>query len=276
MRIGISGTPGVGKSSLIEALGVQLADSGRRVAVLAVDPSSARGRGAILGDKTRMPRLSSHPGAFVRPSPSGTSLGGVAAATSDAVELVDAFGFDVVLIETVGVGQSESAVSSMSDLLVLLVAPGGGDDLQGIKRGVLEVADFVVVNKTDGDLRDQGMVTAADYRSALSLIHRRQDWPEPMVLNCSSFDLDSVERVWTEIDQRWRMLDASGALGQERSRNRNALLDQRVRHLLSELLDDDNGRVAEIRSRVRVGDRSVAGGAAELVEVILSSASPPS
>ena len=152
MRIGLSGTPGVGKSTFIEALGCLLADRGLKVAVLAVDPSSERSGGAILGDKTRMPRLARHPNAFVRPSPSQTALGGVARRTRAVIELCEGVGYDVILVETVGVGQSETMVADMTDIFMLLLAPAGGDELQGIKRGIMEIADLVVVNKADGDL----------------------------------------------------------------------------------------------------------------------------
>ena len=152
VRIGISGAPGAGKSTFIEAFGRYLTDAGKRVAVLAVDPSSQRSGGSILGDKTRMELLARDPNAFIRPSPSGTTLGGVARRTREALLLVEAAGFDIVLVETVGVGQSETAVAEMVDLFVLLVSPGGGDDLQGIKRGVMELADLVLVTKADGDL----------------------------------------------------------------------------------------------------------------------------
>ena len=170
LRIGLSGTPGVGKSSFIEAFGAMLVARGLRVAVLAVDPSSARSGGSILGDKTRMERLSRMPEAFIRPSPSATHLGGVARRTRDAVALCEAAGFDVVLIETVGVGQSETVAAEMCDLFVLLLAPAGGDELQGVKRGIMERADLILVNKADGDLKAAATRTVADYSGALHLL----------------------------------------------------------------------------------------------------------
>ncbi|MEM9757432.1 MAG: methylmalonyl Co-A mutase-associated GTPase MeaB, partial [Pseudomonadota bacterium] len=169
LRIGLSGTPGVGKSSFIEAFGCRLVDQGLRLAVLAVDPSSARSGGSILGDKTRMERLSRRPEAFIRPSPSATHLGGVARRTREAVLLCEAAGFDVVIIETVGVGQSETMVAQLCDLFVLLLAPAGGDELQGVKRGIMEMADLILVNKADGDLRATAIRTVADYAGALRL-----------------------------------------------------------------------------------------------------------
>ena len=161
LRIGLSGTPGVGKSTFIESFGLMLVGQGLRVAVLAVDPSSARSGGSILGDKTRMERLSREPLAFIRPSPSQTHLGGVARRTREAVALCEAAGFDVVLIETVGVGQSETVVAELSDLFILLLAPAGGDELQGVKRGIMEMADIILVNKADGDLKSAAMRTCA-------------------------------------------------------------------------------------------------------------------
>ncbi len=170
MRLGISGSPGAGKSTFIEAFGRHLTGQGKSVAVLAVDPSSRRSGGSILGDKTRMEKLARDPDAFIRPSPAGETLGGVARRTREALLLVEAAGFDVVLVETVGVGQSETAVSDMVDLFVLLVPPGGGDDLQGIKRGVMELADLVLVTKADGDLTAAANRAAADYHAALHLM----------------------------------------------------------------------------------------------------------
>src|SRR5687768_7745830 len=163
IRLGISGAPGSGKSTLIEALGLHLVEEGRSVAVLAVDPSSTRTGGSILGDKTRMGELTRLPNAFVRPSPTSGTLGGVARRTREALLLCEAAGFDVVMIETVGVGQSEVAVEGMVDCFVLLIAPGGGDELQGIKRGIMELADLVVVNKADGELAATASVTASEY-----------------------------------------------------------------------------------------------------------------
>ncbi|MFN5827139.1 MAG: methylmalonyl Co-A mutase-associated GTPase MeaB, partial [Rhodobacterales bacterium] len=170
LRIGLSGTPGVGKSTFIESFGLMLTGQGHRVAVLAVDPSSARSGGSILGDKTRMDLLSRDPNAFIRPSPSQTQLGGVARRTREAVALCEAAGFDVVLIETVGVGQSETMVDDLCDLFVLLLAPAGGDGLQGVKRGIMEMADLILVNKADGDLRPAALRTCADYAGALRLL----------------------------------------------------------------------------------------------------------
>ena len=177
LRIGLSGTPGVGKSTFIESFGLMLTAQGLRVAVLAVDPSSARTGGSILGDKTRMERLARDPLAFIRPSPSRAQMGGVARRTREAVALCEAAGFDVVLIETVGVGQSETVVAELCDLFILLLAPAGGDELQGVKRGIMEMADIILVNKADGDLKHAALRTCADYAGALHLLRRRPQDP---------------------------------------------------------------------------------------------------
>lgn len=201
LRIGLSGTPGVGKSTFIETFGLMLVGQGLRVAVLAVDPSSARSGGSILGDKTRMEHLSREPLAFIRPSPSQTHLGGVARRTREAVGLCEAAGFDVVLIETVGVGQSETMVAELSDLFILLLAPAGGDELQGVKRGIMEMADIILVNKADGDLKSAAMRTCADYAGALRLLRRRPQDPEgfPKALTVSALEDSGLEKAWQEM-----------------------------------------------------------------------------
>jgi len=198
LRIGLSGTPGVGKSTFIESFGLMLTQAGKRVAVLAVDPSSARSGGSILGDKTRMDLLSRDPNAFIRPSPSQTHLGGVARRTREAVALCEAAGFDVVLIETVGVGQSETVVAQMSDLFLLLLAPAGGDELQGVKRGIMEMADLIVVNKADGDLRATATRTQADYAGALRLMRKRPQDPDgyPQAMTVSALEQRGLPEVW--------------------------------------------------------------------------------
>ncbi|TMV12866.1 methylmalonyl Co-A mutase-associated GTPase MeaB [Arenibacterium halophilum] len=202
LRIGLSGTPGVGKSTFIEAFGMMLIARGLRVAVLAVDPSSARSGGSILGDKTRMDRLSREAGAFIRPSPSQTHLGGVARRTRDAVALCEAAGFDVVLIETVGVGQSETVVAEMADMFVLLLAPAGGDELQGVKRGIMEMADLILVNKADGDLKTSASRTCADYAGALRLLRKRPQDPEgfPKAMMVSAAQETGLTEAWAEIE----------------------------------------------------------------------------
>ncbi len=208
LRIGLSGTPGVGKSTFIESFGMMLVRQNKRVAVLAVDPSSSRSGGSILGDKTRMDLLSREPRAFIRPSPSQTHLGGVARRTREAVRLCEAAGFDVVLIETVGVGQSETVVAEMSDLFLLLLAPAGGDELQGVKRGIMEMADLILINKADGDLKPAAMRTCADYAGALRLLRKRPQDPEgyPCAMTVSALEEDGLDAAWTRIEDliAWR------------------------------------------------------------------------
>ena len=198
LRIGLSGTPGVGKSTFIESFGMMLIGLGLRVAVLAVDPSSARSGGSILGDKTRMDRLSRVPSAFIRPSPSQTHLGGVARRTREVVTLCEGAGFDVILIETVGVGQSETMVAQLSDLFVLLLAPAGGDELQGVKRGIMEMADLILINKADGDLRATATRTCADYAGALRLLRKRPQDPDgyPKALMVSAAEETGLTDAW--------------------------------------------------------------------------------
>ncbi|MGA9409846.1 MAG: methylmalonyl Co-A mutase-associated GTPase MeaB [Roseobacter sp.] len=202
LRIGLSGTPGVGKSTFIESFGMMLVGMGKRVAVLAVDPSSARSGGSILGDKTRMDHLAREPKAFIRPSPSQTHLGGVARRSREAVTLCEAAGFDVVLIETVGVGQSETVVAEMSDLFLLLLAPAGGDELQGVKRGIMEIADMILVNKADGDLKPAATRTCADYAGALRLLRKRPQDPEgyPKAMMVSALEESGLVDVWADIE----------------------------------------------------------------------------
>jgi len=196
LRLGISGAPGAGKSTFIEAFGTYLTGQGMKVAVLAIDPSSRRSGGSILGDKTRMEKLSRDPNAFIRPSPAGTTLGGVARRTRETMLLAEAAGFDVVIVETVGVGQSETAVADMTDLFVLLQSPGGGDDLQGIKRGVMELADILVVTKADGDLIPAANRAVADYRMALHLIRPKHEGMPAKVLAVSSLEGEGIAESW--------------------------------------------------------------------------------
>jgi LAO/AO transport system kinase len=208
LRVGLSGTPGVGKSTFIEAMGMMLVNEGLKVAVLAVDPSSARSGGSILGDKTRMPRLAREANAFIRPSPSQTALGGVARRTREAVRLAEAAGFDVVIVETVGVGQSEVMVAEMTDVFVLLLAPAGGDELQGVKRGIMEIADLVVINKADGSLKPVAEATAAEYTAALRLMRQRRRDPEgfPLAMTASAVEGTRLGQVWERIRtlEAWR------------------------------------------------------------------------
>jgi LAO/AO transport system kinase len=217
VRVGITGSPGVGKSTFIDALGLHLVRGGRRVAVLAVDPSSSVSGGSILGDKTRMPRLAAEPAAYIRPSPSAGTLGGVARKTRESLLVCEAAGYDVVLVETVGVGQSETAVAGMTDCFLALMQPGAGDDLQGIKRGLLELVDVIAVNKADGPLRTLAEVAAQQYRQAFEALGgRREDLP--VVLTCSALDGQGVDRVWAALEQRQAWLAKNGKLAERRLR----------------------------------------------------------
>jgi len=195
IRVGITGVPGVGKSTFVEALGCMLCERGHRVAVLAVDPSSVRSGGSILGDKTRMERLSRHPNAFIRPSPTGGTLGGVAGRTRESMLLCEAAGYDVVLVETVGIGQSELSVASMTDTFLVLMLAGAGDELQGIKRGLMEVADVLVVNKADGDNLVKAKRAATTYSAALHLLHHSSVW-EPKVSTASALNGEGIDDAW--------------------------------------------------------------------------------
>ncbi len=248
-RIGITGVPGVGKSTFIEALGCQLLDRGLSVAVLAVDPTSGRSGGSILGDKTRMPRLSVADGAFIRPSPAGQTLGGVTRTTRETLLLCEAAGFDVVLVETVGVGQSETVVAEMVDFFLVLMLPGAGDELQGIKKGVLELADMIAVNKADGDNVERARSAARDYRAALRIVQPRHPEWQPPVTTVSALNASGLEELWAEIERHRTLLTESGSLEATRrsqllrwmwsmveDRLKRALHDhERVRALVPEL-----------------------------------------
>ena len=253
LRIGLSGTPGVGKSTFIEAFGMMLTDAGLRVAVLAVDPSSARSGGSILGDKTRMEQLSRVPSAFIRPSPSQASLGGVARRTRAAVSLCEAAGFDVVLIETVGVGQSETMVAEMCDLFVLLLAPAGGDELQGVKRGIMEIADLILVNKADGDLRATATRTVADYAGALRLLRKRPQDPEgfPKALAVSAVEGAGIEAAWAEMQNLAQWRREAGIWEETRATQAAHWFETELREGLLARLREDNKIRAAIETRVR-------------------------
>ncbi len=216
IRVGVSGSPGVGKSQLIEALGLLLVGCGRRVAVLAVDPSSPVTGGSILGDKTRMEQLAVHENTFIRPSPSGGSLGGVAQRTREAMIVCEAAGFDVVLVETVGIGQSEVAVSSMVDFFLVLLQPAAGDELQGIKKGIIELADTLVVNKADGDTRKAAGRTQASYAGALDLIRAPGTTWQPRVLTASALEGTGIAEIWETILVHREQAEASGELQSRR------------------------------------------------------------
>ncbi|MFK7763968.1 MAG: methylmalonyl Co-A mutase-associated GTPase MeaB [Roseobacter sp.] len=257
LRIGLSGTPGVGKSTFIESFGMMLVGLGLRVAVLAVDPSSARSGGSILGDKTRMDRLARHPNAFIRPSPSQTHLGGVARRSREAVALCEAAAFDVVLIETVGVGQSETVVAEISDLFLLLLAPAGGDELQGVKRGIMEIADMILINKADGDLKPAATRTCADYAGALRLLRKRPQDPEgfPKASLVSALQEDGLTGVWADIQRVTVWRRDQGFWAQNREMQARYWFQQDVRHAMLAQLETPAAR-ADLES---FGDRVAAG-----------------
>ncbi len=235
-RVGISGAPGAGKSTFIEALGLNLVGAGHEVAVLAVDPSSTRGGGSILGDKTRMEQLSRSEHAFIRPSPSKGTLGGVARRTREAMLLCEAAGFDVVLVETVGVGQSEVAVAGMVDVFALLLAPGAGDELQGVKRGIVELADLVVVNKADGALADLARHTVSDYGHALHLLRARPDGWVARVVSCSALLGEGIGEVWSVVEEYIAKAKSSGSLATRRGEQAREWMWSEVSETLLERL----------------------------------------
>lgn len=224
IRVGITGVPGVGKSTFIERFGLHVIGEGHRIAVLAVDPSSKRSGGSILGDKTRMQDLSTHADAFIRPSPAGNTLGGVARRTREAMLLCEAAGFDVILVETVGVGQSETAVADLVDMFLLLLLPAGGDELQGIKRGIVELADLAIVNKADGDLADAAMRTAADYRNALRLLRPPSPNWHVAVERCSALTGEGIADVWRMVERYRDALGGSGEIATRRAAQARAWL----------------------------------------------------
>jgi LAO/AO transport system kinase len=232
VRVGITGSPGVGKSTTIDALGSMLTRQGHKVAVLAVDPSSWRTGGSILADKTRMARLATDPNAFIRPSPASGTLGGVAAKTRETMLLCEAAGYDVVLVETVGVGQSEIAVADMTDFFLVLVLPGGGDELQGLKKGVVELADMIAINKADGDNLPRAKLTAAEYGAALHILKPASANWSPPVVTYSALKGDGIEALWTRILDHRQKLTASGELAARRGEQQVkwmwAMLEERL------------------------------------------------
>jgi len=245
-RVGISGVPGVGKSTFIESLGLELVEGGRRVAVLAVDPSSAVSGGSLLGDKTRMADLAVHERAFIRPSPSGGTLGGVARKTRESIVVCEAAGYDVVLVETVGVGQSETMVADMTDFFLLLMLAGAGDELQGIKRGIIELADVLAVNKADGANRTAALRSRAEYERALKILRppTGAGWA-PRVVTCSARYRQGLDEIWRLVEEHRQQLERSGELEEKRRRQRLhwmwALVDEALRTAVR-----DHPRVAEI------------------------------
>jgi len=231
IRVGITGVPGVGKSTFIEAFGLHLLACGHRVAVLAVDPSSPIAGGSLLGDKTRMEQLSRQDNAFIRPSPAGSALGGVALKTRESMLLCEAAGFDVILVETVGVGQSEHQVAAMVDFFLVLMLPGGGDELQGIKKGIVELADAIVINKADGSSENLAAITQRHYAGALSLLKHPGFW-QPEVTTCSALKNQGIDAVWRMIESYREQAGARGAIDSQRAEQNLAWMRQLIDELL--------------------------------------------
>lgn len=270
IRVGISGVPGVGKSTFIERIGNHVIDKSHRVAVLAVDPTSTVSGGSILGDKTRMPDLAVREAAFIRPSPAGTTLGGVTRRTREAVVLCEAAGFDVVIVETVGVGQSETAVADMTDMFVLMLLPGGGDELQGIKRGIIELADLIVVNKADGEMEKAAGRSAADYQNALQFVRsRHDDWKVP-VQTCSALTGGNIVEVWSTILEFHRDMRARGAITARRAEQaRSWMWSEAGESLLDEVRGHPEvvGQVESLERDVMAGKLPATVAAAKLLRI---------
>ena len=256
LHVGITGVPGVGKSTAIEALGTMLTDQGHRVAVLAVDPSSTRTGGSILGDKTRMARLAVHPDAYVRPSPTSGTLGGVAKTTRETIVLLEAAGFDVILVETVGIGQSETAVADMTDFFLLLMLAGAGDELQGLKKGVIELADMIAVNKADGDNVKRAHAAAAEYSGALHILTPRSPHWTPPVITYSALTGNGLAELWAQILAHRQRLTQAGEFAARRKEQQVkwlwTMLDER---LIVRLKSDP-----ALKSRLPALERAVAEG----------------
>lgn len=257
IRVGITGVPGVGKSTFIETFGLHVIEQGHKVAVLAIDPSSVRTGGSILGDKTRMSKLSQHEMAYIRPSPTGGSLGGVARRTREAMLLCEAAGYDVIIVETVGVGQSEIEVADMVDMFLLLLLPGSGDELQGIKKGIVELADLIVVNKADGDLALQAKRVRADYSAALRMLHPSNGLWQPKAVTCSALMEQGINDVWNEVQEFARIMNESGDLQKHRSQQSVSWMWKEVREML--LLRFKNH--PEVAARIGAMEQAVQQGA---------------
>ncbi len=256
LRIGLSGAPGVGKSTFIEACGTFVLERGHKLAVLAVDPSSAVSGGSILGDKTRMERLAADPRAYIRPTPSGASFGGVARRTPETIRIVEAAGFDVVIVETVGVGQSEAAVAAMTDLFVLLLAPGAGDELQGIKRGIVELAHLALVNKADGDLADAARRTAAEYRNAFRMLAGGGSGWKVEVHACSALTGAGIAGAWECVERYREWYEGSGARSHRRTEQARGWLWSEITNGVRAIMESRG----DLRELVESVERDLAAG----------------
>ncbi|MBX6330136.1 MAG: methylmalonyl Co-A mutase-associated GTPase MeaB [Pseudolabrys sp.] len=256
VRLGITGAPGAGKSTTIDALGAHLTGRGHKVAVLAVDPSSTRSGGSILGDKTRMPRLAADERAFIRPSPSSGTLGGVAARTRETMLLCEAAGYDVIIVETVGIGQSETAVADMTDFFLVIVLPGAGDELQGLKKGLIELADMVAVNKADGDNVERARLTAAEYRAALNILAPRSPSWSPPVLAYSALTGKGIAELWATVLEHREKTTAAGEHAARRREQQVQWMRTMLRERLAARLNSD----ARLRAKLRQAEAQVAAG----------------
>lgn len=273
IRIGISGSPGVGKSTFIESIGQLMVKNGNKLAVLAVDPSSSISGGSILGDKTRMEYLSRDEQVFIRPSPSGKNLGGVNRSTRESIAIVEAAGFNVIMVETVGVGQSQTEVFDMTDIFVVLLSPGGGDQLQGIKRGIIELADIVVVNKSDGDLKSSSRNTVLDYKNALKLLKpRTKNWPVP-VIACSSLEKTGIDECWESIQNFQKLFTTNGHLQHNRNKQQQKWLLKETRQGLLDALDEDEdiqSKLKTMQGKISKENRSVKSEAKNIIANFLN------
>ncbi|MGB0839716.1 MAG: methylmalonyl Co-A mutase-associated GTPase MeaB [Chitinophagales bacterium] len=271
LRIGITGTPGVGKSTFIDSFGKHLLAEGHQVAVLAVDPSSPVSKGSILGDKTRMADLSVHPNAFVRPSPAGRFLGGVAQKTRESILLCEAAGFDIIIIETVGVGQSETTVHAMTDFFLLLLLPGAGDELQGIKRGVVEMADLVAFNKADGDNTQKARFSKRYYQNALHLFSPKQSQWTPKVMTCSALQKEGITDIWHIIQSYQTLIQNNGFFEQNRRQQAQSWLNEALTYRLQNWFHnhpDIKNALVEKQNLVTQGKKSPFQAAAELLSIL--------
>tara|TARA_B100001121_G_scaffold310749_1_gene345697 strand:- start:27977 stop:28993 length:1017 start_codon:yes stop_codon:yes gene_type:complete len=272
LRIGISGPPGVGKSTFIETFGTFLVDKGKKIAVLAVDPSSSKSGGSILGDKTRMERLSQSDSAFIRPSPAGETLGGVSRHTREALLLCEASGYDTIIVETVGVGQSEATVSNMIDIFILLISPGGGDELQGIKRGIVELADLIIVNKADGLLRSEAENIAREYNSAVKLLRPKINKWNTRVVTCSALENKGIEEIWSITEEFFKKFDQESDLSAHRKEQFQKWLREEITQNLNKQIYSDkkiNDLITIYEKKVLIGEVLPSAAAYEIVKNFL-------
>ena len=256
VRLGITGAPGAGKSTTIDALGTFLTGQGHKVAVLAVDPSSTRTGGSILGDKTRMARLAMDPNAFVRPSPTSGTLGGVAAKTRETMLTCEAAGYDVIMVETVGIGQSETAVADMTDFFLVLMLPGAGDELQGLKKGIVELADMIAINKADGDNIARARIAAAEYRAALNILKPQSETWSPPVVTFSALTGDGIAELWAQVVAHKEKMSASGELAARRREQQVKWMWTMLEERLTARLRSDPA----VRGKLKAAETAVAAG----------------